>query len=132
SDAVRAGDQHRLFPLLSVHREQRAKSADAAEDSRRKGPARVVTDALLGCVSDCYVHSGVGILHGSPGGISLSYERTNAPVVLFREKARVPPGGFGNTCSFLLGDNQPKKCRTISSSAPSPDAPARSHKQKNA
>src|SRR5258706_9402484 len=131
-DAVRAGDQHRLLPFLCVHREQRAKSTDAAEDARREGPARVVADALLRGVRDCNVHSGVGIFHGSPDGISFSYERTNIPVVLFREKACVPPGGFGNTCSFLLGDNQPKKSGTISSSAPGPDAPARSRKQKNA
>src|SRR5712692_8693628 len=103
SDAVRAGHQHRLFPFLAVQREQRAKSADASEHARRESSARVVADALLGRVGDGDVHSGIGVFHGSPAGVSLSSRRTKLPVVVLEENASVPPGGVGNTSLFLLG-----------------------------
>ncbi len=63
ADPVRAGNEHRLLPSLGVQREERAKSADPAEYSRRKRPARVVADALLRCVGDGDVHSGIGVFH---------------------------------------------------------------------
>ena len=63
ADTVRAGNEHRLFPSLGVQREKSAKSSDSAKHSRRKRPARVVADALLRCVGDGDVHSGIGVFH---------------------------------------------------------------------
>jgi hypothetical protein len=45
----------------------------------------MVADTLLGRVGDGDVHSGVGVFHESPAGVSLSAKRTEVSAVLFRE-----------------------------------------------
>src|SRR5713226_2083427 len=63
ADAIRAGDEHGLFPLFAVEREERAETADAAENARSESAAGMVADALLGVIRDGDIHSGIGIFH---------------------------------------------------------------------
>src|SRR5207249_7124655 len=63
ADAVRAGDQHGLFPLFPVEREERAEAADAAEHTGSERAAGMVADSLLGVLGDGDVDSGIGVFH---------------------------------------------------------------------
>src|SRR6266853_6128890 len=66
ADAIRAGDEHGLFPLFAVEREERAETADAAENAGSESAAGMVADALLGVIRDGDIHSGIGIFHEKP------------------------------------------------------------------
>src|SRR6267142_3310562 len=130
--SVRAGNEHRLFPFFAIQSEKRAKSADAAQHSRRERPASMVTDSLLRGIRQRNVHTGIGVFHEGPSSIRVWRGRTKVPVVLFLENALGRRGGVDSTLFRFAGDNQPKKSGTVSSSAPSRDGPAHSRKQKSA
>ena len=63
ADAVGAGDQHRLFPLLDVESKQAAKTADAAKYGRSKGAAGMMPDALFRVIGNGDVDTCVGVFH---------------------------------------------------------------------
>src|SRR5258708_356579 len=66
ADAICAGDEDGLFPFFAVEREERAETADTAENTRSESAAGMVADALLGVIRDSDIHSGIGIFHEKP------------------------------------------------------------------
>src|SRR5258708_34216393 len=66
ADAIRAGNEHGLFPFFAVAREESAEPANAAENPGSERAAGMVADALLGVIRDGNIHSGIGIFHEKP------------------------------------------------------------------
>src|SRR4029077_8226456 len=114
--AIGAGDQDWLFPFFGVQGEQGAKSADASEHPWGKRPAGVVADTLLSRIGQRDVYSRICIFHEQPADDFWRYERTNLPVVLFRENVLCHRTGFGSTLVFFAGDSQLKTSGTTFSS----------------
>src|SRR5712671_4027859 len=92
ADAVRAGDQHGLFPLFTVEREERAEAADAAEHTGSKGAAGVVADSLLCVVGDGDIDSGIGVFHERVVRLRFCCGRTFARIVRDWEITGAPGG----------------------------------------
>ena len=90
--AVRAGDQHGLFPLFPVEREERAEAADAAEHAGSKGAAGVVADSLLRVVGDGDIDSGIGVFHVRVVRLRFCCGRTFARIVRDWEIIGAPGG----------------------------------------
>ena len=89
ADAIGARNENRLFPLLVVEREERAETADTAEDAAGESAVGVMPDALLHFVGDSDVHSGVGVFHR--GGFAF---------VFIRAQVRVRRALCGVTCNL--------------------------------
>src|SRR5207245_1951480 len=101
--SVRAGNEHRLFPFFAIQGEERAKSADTAQHSRRERPASMVADSLLRGIRQRNVHTGIGVFHEGPSSIRVWRGRTKIPVVLFLENALYRRGGSTARYFVLLG-----------------------------
>jgi hypothetical protein len=95
ADAIRAGDEHGLFPFFAVEREERAEAADAAEDAGCEGVAGVMPDALLDVVRDSDIHPSIGIFHEKPVRFRFHYRfgQSSRPAVHFEEFMNAAVGG---------------------------------------